>query len=459
MSGYTGGTRRYLSVGAAVGLLGQAVVIGGGILAQMIIARNLTTVDFGIYSLVTTLTFLGAIILRCGLHGHAVRRLAQLINPAEVHREAREIAMLSIVVAGLALPLLGLVVLPVLNRIFFDKQLTPAIHWVVAVTISFEAVRYVISEAFRGLHKQVATTILGNAGRTLLIVATLGTAVAVTEDLDLATTLCFILAASVLTALVGGLALWVRTAPRSGSTPKLSGRRSLRTLSCGSPFLVTELSAFALAMGDVLVVGLIGTHDDVAVYAASSRAASMLAIPAFVMVGVLNPVISTTWAQGETEKLQRILRLCLAVVMVPTVCALIAIALYGGDILRLLFGQEYSRGATYFLVLAAGAAGTVILGMGFQVLMICGRARIATAVAVAFSAGTLLNQLLLAQFWGVQGVAVASASGTLLALVTSAVICRYLTGVRAYPGALNRRATFQESLSESRSSHHRSPDS
>ncbi|MGH3699012.1 MAG: lipopolysaccharide biosynthesis protein [Pseudonocardiaceae bacterium] len=460
MSEYAGGIRRYLSVGAAAGLFGQAVVIGGGILAQIIIARNLTTVDFGIYSLVTTLTFLGATILRCGLHGHAVRRLTQLISPVEVHAEARKIAMIGIVVAGLALPLLGFVGLPVLNRIFLDGRLPPVIQWVVAVTISFEAVRYVFSEAFRGLHKQVATTILGNAGRNLLILAILGTAVAVKKDLDLATTLYFILATSVLTALAGGLALWVRTAPTSSSTSERWSRHSLRTLSHGSPFLITELSAFALGMGDLLVVGLIGTHDDVAVYAAASRAAAMLAVPMFVMAGVLNPVISTAWAKGETETLQRVLRSCLAVVVVPTVFALAAITLYGGEILRLLFGQEYLRGAPYLLVLATGAAGNAIFGMGFQVLMICGRARVATAVAVIFSASTLLSEFLLAQSQGVQGVAVASTGGTFFALVTSVVICRYLTGVKAYPGAVSRRATPHEPLNNSTSGgYHRSADS
>jgi len=439
MSDYTGGTKRYLSIGAAAGLLGQAIAIGGGILVQIIIARNIDIADFGIYSLVTTLTFLGAIVLRCGLHSLAVRRLAQLRSGddlSEVHVEARRIATVGIVVAGAALPVLGLVGLPLVNRVFLDSRLGPGTQWVVAVTICVEAVRFVFSEAFRGLHRQVAATLLGNAGRTVLVVAAVVTTVTIAQDIDLTTTLILVLAASALTAMIGGLSLWIRTAQPAGSRPTLSTQHARQTIRGGAPFLVTELSMFILALGDVLVVGLIGTHDDVAIYTAALRAAAMLAVPVYVLVGLLNPVISSAWARGETDRLQRTLRLCLTVVLVPTVCGLTVIVLFGGEILALLFGEPYSRGAIFFIVLAVGAAVNVVFGMGFQVLMQCGRARVATAVTIVFSAATLLGELVLAQVWGVPGVAIASTSGFVLQQLTLAVICARLTGIRAYPGGL-----------------------
>jgi len=445
MNDYTGGTKRYLSISAAAGLLGQMVAIGGGVLIQIIVARSIDITDFGIYSLVTTLTFLGAIVLRCGLPSLAVRRLAQLSSGgdlSDVHAEARRIATISVVVAGAALPLLGLVGLPLVNQIFLDGRLGLGTQWVVAVTICFEAVRFVFSEAFRGLHRQVAATLLGNAGRTILIVAAVVTAVAITQGLDLTTTLTLVLAASALTAMIGGLALWVRTAQPVGFRPTLPAQRTLQTIRGGVPFQITELSSFALVMGDVLVVGLIGTHDDVAIYAAASRAAAMLAVPAYVLVGLLNPVISTAWAQGETDRLQRILRLCLTAALVPTVCGLTVIVLFGGEVLALLFGEPYSRGAVFIIVLAVGAAVNAVFGMGFQVLMQCGRARVATAVTIAISAATFLVELVLAQVWGVLGVAIASASGVLLQQLTLAVICARLTGIRAYPGGFRRPARF-----------------
>jgi len=86
--------------------------------------------------------------------------------------------------------------------------------------------------------------------------------------------------------------------------------------------------------------------------------------------------------------------------------------------------------------LAVGAAVNAVFGMGFQVLMQCGRARVATAVTIAFSAATFLGELVLAQVWGVPGVAIASASGVILQQLTMAVICARLTGIRAYPGGL-----------------------
>jgi len=196
--------------------------------------------------------------------------------------------------------------------------------------------------------------LLGNAGRTVLIVAAVVTAVAIAQGLDLTTTLTLVLASSALTAMIGGLALWVRTAQPAGFRSSLPARYNLQAIRQGTPFLLTELSSFALVMGDVLVVGLIGMHEDVAIYAAASRTAAMLAVPAYVLVGLLNPVISTAWARGETDRLQRILRLCLTAVLVPTLCALTVIALFGGDILALLFGEPYSRGAVFIFVLAVG---------------------------------------------------------------------------------------------------------
>jgi len=433
----TRGTKRYLGVGAVAGLLGYAIAIGGGIFAQIIIARSIDIADFGIYSLVTTLTFLGAIILRCGLHGLAVRRLAQLSSGddlSEAHAEARRIATISIVVAGVALPLLGLVGLPLVNRIFLDGRLESKTQWIVAVTICFEAVRFIFSEAFRGLHRQVAATLLGNAGRTVLIMAALATVVAIAEGIDLTATLILVLAASVLTAMMGGLALWIRTAQPAGSKPTLPARHTLQTIRGGGPFLLTELSAFTLSLGDVLVVGLIGTHDDVAIYAAASRTAAMLAVPTYVLVGLLNPVIATAWVRGETDRLQRTLRLCLTAGLVPTVCAFTVIVLFGDEILALLFGEPYSRGGVFVLILAVGAAGNAVFGMGFQVLMQCGLTRVASAVTIVFSAATFLGQLVLAQVWGVPGVAIASASGVILQHLALVAICARLTGIWAFPG-------------------------
>src|SRR5215212_3086787 len=50
--------------GAAAGLLGQAVVIASGVLTQILLARLLAPEKFGAYTLITTLVYLVAILIR-----------------------------------------------------------------------------------------------------------------------------------------------------------------------------------------------------------------------------------------------------------------------------------------------------------------------------------------------------------------------------------------------------------
>ncbi|MEU4371849.1 lipopolysaccharide biosynthesis protein [Pseudonocardia alni] len=433
--------RRAVSFAAAAGLGAQAVTIGGGLVAQVIVARHLGTADFGVYSIATTLTYLFAVVLRFGLHGLAVRSVAQAAasGPGTEGAVARHLAVLSGRIALVGLPLLGLAVIPLADSLLLSGRLDGETIWVLSATISLEAVRFVCSECFRGLHRQGMAAAFGNAGRTLAFVALVAAVVLVGDESGLDVVLMVALVASAVSAVVAATALrrvLRRTTP-AGVVAEPTARGTLRQ---GSPFLAAELCAFTIALGDVLVVGYFASDVDVALYAAASRAASMLAIPATILVGLLSPLIASMWARGERVALQRLLSRMVTISGGVGLVGLLGVVLLGGWVLSTLFGPDFAAGSTVLTVLALGATANVFFGQGFQLLILCGRARTATSIMVTFSAMTIAAEIVAAARWGILGVAAASAAGVALQQFCLTIIAKRTIGIGAYPfaGVRNR---------------------
>src|SRR5688572_11505523 len=104
------GNDRALSVrgmrrGALAGLVGQAVVIGSGVLTQILLARLLAPEKFGAYMLIATLTYLVAVLIRLGLHQVVVRAAAAayLEGRGRAVAVARRIVLAAVLASAAAL--------------------------------------------------------------------------------------------------------------------------------------------------------------------------------------------------------------------------------------------------------------------------------------------------------------------------------------------------------------------
>jgi O-antigen/teichoic acid export membrane protein len=212
-------------------------------------------------------------------------------------------------------------------------------------------------------------------------------------------------------------------------------RRPLRAIYLsGLPFLVTELTAAAMTMGDVVVLGRSVPHEELALYAAASRVAALIAVPAFVATTVLTPAVASLWAVRQKDRLQVLLRGYGLLAAAPAALALVVVGIAGHHLLGLLFGPYYREGWLYLVVLATGAFLNTVLGFASPVLMTIGEVRVVVRVTVLAAVGTVAAEVAAVRLWGPLGVAAVAALGLFCQQLVLTFVCARRTGLWALPG-------------------------
>lgn len=430
-----GASTKALRQGALAGLLGQAVVIGAGVVVQVLLARLLSPGEFGAYTLLTALMYFAAVVIRLGLQQLVVRATASVYlarGPDLAVAVARRVVTAGAVAATSALPLMALFVVPWGFGLMFGNGQLDGLSLAIAGIVAAEALRPVVSETFRGLHQQSRATMLGNALRMVLVVAPLLVVSAVRGQLGLAAVVWLFLGASVavLTSATVNFVLVLRRTPGHPEE-----RRPLRAIYlAGLPFLVTELTAAAMSMGDVVVLGRSVPHEELALYAAASRVAALISVPAFVATTVLTPAVASLWAVRRKDRLQVLLRGYGLLAAAPAAIALVVVCLVGHHLLGLLFGPYYRGGWAYLVVLATGAVLNTVLGFASSVLMTIGEVRIVVRVTVLAAIGTVAGEVVAVHLWGAMGVAAVAALGVFCQQSVLTLVCVRRTGLWALPG-------------------------
>lgn len=426
--------------GALAGLIGQAVFIGAGVLTQILLARLLTPGQFGGYNLLTTLVYFAAATVRIGLQQVVVRVTASAYlarGPDHAVAAARRVIGAATIAAASACPVLAFFVVPSLFAPMFHGELE-GLGFLVAGIVAAEAMRFVISESFRGLHQQIRATVLGNAGRMLLVLAPLLLIAAVAHSLSFTGLLWLLLGASTATLLAAALSFLMVV---RGRVARLTDRSSLlATYRSGLPFLVAEVTAGAMAMGDVVVIGHALPHNQLALYAAASRVAALIAVPVFVATTVLPPAVASLWSVGRTEDLQLLLRGYGFMALVPALAALLTVVVFGPELLSVLFGSYYAAGWKYLVILSTGAVLNTVLGLSTSVLMMTGNSRVVVRVMVLAATATISAEAVMVRVWGAVGVALMAAIGLSLQQLVLTVICARTTDLRALPGTFRDAA-------------------
>jgi O-antigen/teichoic acid export membrane protein len=429
-------TAKSLRFGALTGVAGQAVVIGSGVLTQVLAARLLTPALFGAYTLLATVTYIAAATLRVGLHQVVVRATAAALasgGEAAAHQVARRVVFAATLVGAIALPVLALLVVPLGLSLLFDEHVLDGLVFAVAGIVAAEAIRLVVSESFRGLHRQGTATLLGSALRSTLLLLPLVVVSVTTRQLTFAHVIWLMLGASFAT-LAAATLVFVGVMRKRGA--ERHGVASIYM--AGLPFLITELTAAGLSMGDVVVIGYAAQHEELALYAAASRVAALIAVPAFVGTTALMPVIASLWSAENKNRIQELLRGYGFLTAVPTVGALLLVLLVGDGLLALLFGPFYASGWPYMVVLAAGAAINTVLGYAAPVLMMTGHSRTVATVAVTMAIATVVAELVVVNVWGPLAVAIVAAGGISVQQAILMLLCKKRTGLVPLPGSARR---------------------
>jgi O-antigen/teichoic acid export membrane protein len=204
---------------------------------------------------------------------------------------------------------------------------------------------------------------------------------------------------------------------------------------------------FALTQSDLWTVGVFGHRRDVAVYSAAFRLSTLVMVPATVVTFVVSPFIVDLIAKGERARLQRLLRTVAAVAGLPSLLILTVMAVAGGSVVGLVFGDFYRRSGAVLALLTIGKIATVLTGACGVALIMGGHQRAHLGCVATSLVVTVPAQALAYETHGLAGLAIATSAGLVLQNVLLLLAARRLIGIWTHFGP----RTALRSLAEVRS--------
>jgi O-antigen/teichoic acid export membrane protein len=219
-----------------------------------------------------------------------------------------------------------------------------------------------------------------------------------------------LLVASRAAALVVWGALSLRVMPSLRTRPVLHGKL-VRPLFSFSGWLGLSGILYAVTSSmDRLVIGSLITVEAVTFYSAPYEAINRVGVVPGSLSMVLFPAFSYLDAGGRNDRVETLFARSMKLLLLSTAPIFLLLMFFAGDFLRLWLGPEFAAKSAFVVqVLAAGFLINTVIAVPNNYLQGIGRVDIAPKYQafelVAFTAMTWAG----AKFWGIKGVAVASA--------------------------------------------------
>ena len=399
--------RSFVGVGAM-----KLVAIPATFGTTVLIARLLGPEEFGRYAFVMALVPLALLPVAGGLPQLLVREVA-------LYKRANEWAYVRGVVASAHV---WVVSCCVIGLITYTLAVGPALfssisdRWqLLSIALTLVPL-FALNEVRRGTIKGLGYPAIAEAPTQLLqpllfLSAVLGLMLA-----EIMSSMAIILANIIVSSLVLGIAtavsrgVWARESGDGGVA--FDTRRWRAAL---LPFsLIAFLGTMNTQIGIVLL-GLLGTDEAVGVMRIGERAAQLVALPLALVNLVIAPSIVNRWRDRNFMGLQRLsTRSARGALFLASPLAIVLIV-FGGQIIELAFGQEYSgRGYWPLVILVVGQWVNVEFGSVGVLLMMSGHEKDTVKGQVAALLTNFAVCAMLIPVYGAIGAAIGTAIGTLV---------------------------------------------
>jgi O-antigen/teichoic acid export membrane protein len=382
------GARRLARVSlASLGLNVTNTVLA--VITTAVLAQLMGASEFGIYAfVVATITVLGVPAI-LGFDRLLVREIAVHIRLGAEGLAAGLLQRSVQVSLALAL-VIAVVACVVAWFVPSGRADAPFVAFVIgAAGLPFLVLGQVVQGGLMGLHRVVLGQAPESLLRPLLLLGGVLLAAGVMSRIDapLAVTLY---AVTLALAALAAFGLLRRSTPREVRTA--DKRFDDRAWLVGATVLAF-LSGTVIINAQIGVV-LLGTMADsgsAGLFAVAQRGAMLVAFPLAAVNSAIAPTAARLWAAGERGELQRLVTLSARGALLAALPVAGAFVFFGGPILRLVFGADFSAADVSLAVVSLGQMANVATGSVGVLLVMTGHQREA---ALGTAAGAGLNVLL-----------------------------------------------------------------
>jgi O-antigen/teichoic acid export membrane protein len=411
-----------LARGGALNLMGAVAYALFTFFFAVAVGRGLGTAQAGVFfeaiavlTVLSTLTQLGA---DTGLV-RAIPRLT-MFGRLDQLRAHLAVALAPVLVASFAVGAALVVLAPQLSEAIVhgtDEHAAVPYLRVFGVVLPFMTLSRVLLSAARALGAQLPFVLVENVGkgalRLLLAVAVLGTGAGATAlavvTWGVPTAVGFVLSIWIVVVLVrrreASAAVFERVPP---------GKALYREFwKFSGPFAVAASLQTTLIWLDIILVGALASAHDAGVYAAATRYVALGTVALQAVVLVLGPQFSMLIASGERDRLRAVYQTGTAWLTAVSWPFFLTLVVFAPTFLA-PFGQDFRAGQTALVILGLAMLPTFTTGPVGILMLMEGRSRRNLATTCLSAATNIGLNVLLIPRYGIEGAAIAVASGILV---------------------------------------------
>lgn len=398
-------------VGLNAALLTLGVVLGslGSFAFQALVARTYGPNGFGVFSLAVLTATVAAGVAELGLKDGVVA----FIGRARARNDADRIA--GVTVTSLSLTLLVGTLLAVLvsvfspaiaERGFGEPSLAPVLRWF-AIFIPVQAVVGVTAAVCLSFERGGAQVLVEQVVPKLLLLSLAG-AVVWWEYPVVAVAVAYVTAYLLTVPL--GLYLVVRLVRETKPTGLETDPETL--LRYSTPLLFATLIGTVLNWIDTAIVGYVLDASAVGIYQTAFLLGVSIQIFSSALAGSLYPNFSALLGEGAAETVRSRFERGTAWAVRVTVPGVVYLVAFPEPSLAMLFGPEYTEGATALVVIVLGQVTAVAMGPATGLLKASGESR-TVLIANVFALGVnAIVGVALVPIVGILGAAIGTALAT-----------------------------------------------
>lgn len=408
---------------------GKVFVLPLGLFISAILARVLSPDDMGAYIFAQSIVLSGIVVAQLGLGPTAVRMIATPLGAGD--KGALRDNLQNLLQWGMV----GVLMTAVFLNLFSTRLgIKPDIVIWVSLWVVVLATQKLIAEVLRGFHDIRGAALIGDASVGGLISYMAAAAMLlfvwrVYGQISLSTAIILTVAAGTIAVVWACVMLAKRL--RMLSLPKGHGRNyfSWRFLYAALPVLIHSLAVLLQNQSGIWMLQAFQPSSEVALYGVAMRLVALIAVPLSVVNSVISPMIPDLFWQGETGKLERILRGLATLSTLPAIMALGIFVLAGPFFLGLLFGEFYKNANSLLIILTIGAVFNVMAGSSGLTLIMTGHQRTLMGISVGAGLLTVVAVYFAASRFGAIGVASVVSASLLLRNVLMIYFNKRLMGI------------------------------
>lgn len=371
-----------------------------------ILARFVGVEFLGIYSLASSVTRLGEVFGRAGLHSGVMRYVSRLDK--ETEQELIKQRIISGLKLGLIFGVLIMIIQIILAEwlakdLFSGNELLKTVLIISAVSLPFATVMAIAAFATQGYKLLKYKIIVLNITRPLVMLLCVLLSIGFfTNDSAVKYPL---LVSTIVSALVALVFLKKLTGIQAKDI--FSGVYDKELLKFSYPLMFVTILGTLMHWMDIMMLGYFTDTQTVGLYHPAARTAGLLRTVLLAFMGIYAPLMSNFHRQGDFEKMSKLYKLVVRWIISLSLPLAIILILYSKKIM-LLFGGEYVHAANVLMLLTTAAFIQTIFGGGGHTLTMTGFTKINLYNSiVVVGMNILLNIIWIPQF-GMVGAAYAT---------------------------------------------------